>query len=84
MMPGLSDKLIPPLIRNPCNGYVNPYGIWVDEFIPYIYHMEIVGVDPPDRTYNQPSDMKRLTPLSGRISMSETSTWQPLGPLYKS
>ena len=42
------DKLIPPLIGNPYNGYITPY-YWVDEFIPY--YMEIMGVDRPDRTY---------------------------------
>ena len=49
------DKLIPPLIGNPYNGYINPY--WVDEFIPY--YMEIMGVDRPDRTYK-----KRTFPLA--------------------
>ena len=39
--------VIPPLIGNPCNGYINPY-YWVDDFIPY--YMEIMGVDRPDRT----------------------------------
>ena len=33
--------VIPPLIGNPYNGYINPY-YWVDEFIPY--YMEIMGV----------------------------------------
>ncbi len=33
--------VIPPLIGNPYNGYINPY-YWVDEFIPY--YMEIIGV----------------------------------------
>ncbi len=40
--------VIPPLIGNPYNGYINPY-YWVDEFIPY--YMEIMGVDRPDRTF---------------------------------
>ena len=30
----MGDKLIPSLIGNPYNGYINPY-YWVDEFIPY-------------------------------------------------
>ncbi len=30
-----------PLIRNPFNGYIDPY-YWVDEFIPC--YMEIIGV----------------------------------------
>ena len=37
---------IPPLIGNPYNGPINPY-YWVDEFIPYAYYMEIMGVDRP-------------------------------------
>ena len=36
--------VIPPLLGNPYNGYINPYH-WVDEFIPY--YMEIMGVDRP-------------------------------------
>ena len=36
---GMGD--LPPFIRNPYNGYINPY-YWVDEFIPY--YMEIMGV----------------------------------------
>ena len=31
----LGDKVIPPLLGNPCNGYINPY-YKVDEFIPTI------------------------------------------------
>ena len=38
--PYIGDKLIPPLIGNPYNGYVNPY-YWVDD-IPY--YMERMGV----------------------------------------
>ena len=33
--------VIPPLIGNTYNGYINPY-YWGDEFIPY--YMEIIGV----------------------------------------
>ena len=34
----IGDKLIPPLIGNPYNGYINPY-YWVDEFIPCYMEM---------------------------------------------
>ena len=40
-MSALGDKLIPPIIGNPYNGYINPY-YWVDEFIPY-YKSPIMG-----------------------------------------
>ena len=43
----LGMGIIPPLIGNPLNGYINPY-YWVDEFIPY--YMEIMGVDRPWHT----------------------------------
>ena len=45
----IGDGRPPTLIGNPYNGYINPY-YWVDDFI--LYYMEIMGVDRPDRTYN--------------------------------
>ena len=45
----IGDKLIPPLIGNPYNMYINPYGLGLMT-IPY--YMEIMGVDRPDRTYD--------------------------------
>ena len=42
------DKLIPPLIGNPYNGYINPY-YWVDDH-PLLYG-NVMGVDRPDRTH---------------------------------
>ncbi len=46
--------VIPPLVGNPYNGYINPY-YWADFPIPYF--MEIMGVDRPDHTYE---NLKRL------------------------
>ena len=43
-------------IRNPYNGYINPY-YWVDFPIPY--YMEIMGVDRPDRTFLIYADFHR-------------------------
>ena len=40
----LKGMVIPPLLGNPFNGYMNPY-YWVDELIPC--YMEIMGVDRP-------------------------------------
>ena len=43
--------VIPPLIGNPYNGYINPY-YWVEFPIPY---MEIMGVETrPIRTHDRP------------------------------
>ena len=43
--------VIQPLIGNPYNGYINPYGLGLMFPSPIIYYMEIMGVDRPDRTY---------------------------------
>ena len=53
--------VIPPLLRNPYNGYINPY-YWVDDH-PLLYG-NFMGVDRPDRTYNSDSEHETFSQLT--------------------
>ena len=49
----IGDKLIPPLIGNPYNGYINPY-YWVDDH-PLLYRNN--GSLDPDTIYCSPQSV---------------------------
>ena len=71
--------VIPPLIGNPYNGYINPY-YWVDEFIPYYMEMSWELIDPiahmERRKFYQRSGLQSAPcPASRRADVGGPNIW---------